>query len=312
MCRLGKILRRLIYAVLFASPLTLSLPLHPQTGAPTSSAASRQESSSALLAVVKDWGSLAGTVGGWPTAKAPRVPVEFLVAVTASGEWIDPTRQCSSDNSTDAGGDAPGCKLFLNQYLNRPKTYTIVTSPGRGTTVQVKALPKLGDCYDFASSGLLSAPGIGTTAIAADSPGLFAAAPAWQSVSAAELAIVRKGLLALGAEKVRNFTGVRVRKVAIEGQTIFVAERHSTAHRQLGIVFAVGRIVDGNFDLMRWNENGGEAGDTVEGALGVIRLKNGREFLITTESDPEGQRFYAYEIKDGRLQIVFEGGGSSC
>lgn len=308
MCRFEKIPLPLIYASLFAAILTLSMQIHPQTDATIPPAASTQESSAALLAVVKNWGSLAGTVGAWPTAKAPRVPVEFLVVVTASGNWIDPTRHCSSDNY----GDEAGCKLFLNQYLNHPKTCTIVTSPGRGTTVRVKAVPELGDCYDFDSSGLLSAPGIGPTAIAADRPGLFTAAPAWQSVSPAERAIVRKGLLALGADKVRNFEGVRVRKVEIEGQTIFVAERHSSAQRQLGIVFALGRIVKGKYDLLRWNKNGGEDGDTVESALGVIRLKNGREFLITTESDPEGQKFYAYEIKDGRLQIVFQGGGSGC
>lgn len=173
-------------------------------------------------------------------------------------------------------------------------------------------MTKVGDCYDFSSSGTLSTFGIGGSAIASDHPEFFAASPVLQGASPAEITIVRAGLLSLGEKKVRKFEGVQVRKVQIQGHAYFIAERHSTAHRSLGIAFSIGRIEHGRFELIRWNDGGGEDGDTVESALGVIRLKSGREFLVTTESDPEGQRFYAYGIKGGRLQIVFKGGGSSC
>ena len=77
-------------------------------------------------------------------------------------------------------------------------------------------------------------------------------------------------------------------------------------------MFAIGKIEQRRFEILRWNEEGGEDGDTVETALGVIRLKGGRDFLVTTESDPEGQGFYAYGVIKGRLVIVFKGGGSGC
>jgi hypothetical protein len=76
-----------------------------------------------LIAVVKDWGSVAGYTGGWLGAAAPRVPVELLAVVTAAGNWIDPTLKCGEENSS-------GCQEFLDLYLDRPKDYTILTSPG--------------------------------------------------------------------------------------------------------------------------------------------------------------------------------------
>jgi hypothetical protein len=292
-------------ALCFSALLTFPLALHSQAAPTSPPSALPHEGSATLLAVVRDWAFVAGYTGGWPSATAPRVPVELLAVVTASGKWIDPTLKCWDEDSS-------GCQEFLDLYLNRPKEYIVLTSPGRGAAVHVAPVTKIGDCYGFSSDGILTTTAIGGSAIASDHPELFNASPVLQSASPAELAIVRTGLLNLGKDKIRRFEGVRVRKVQIEGQSYFIAERHSTPQRSLGIVFSIGRIEHGRFELIRWNDEGGEDGDTVENALGVIRLKSGREFLVTTESDPEGQRFYAYGIKDGRLQIVFKGGGSSC
>ena len=288
-----------------AALLTIPLGLLPQATPPGKSSASIHEKQATLLAVVKDWAFEAGYTGGWPSATPSHVPVELLAVVTASGNWIDPTLRCREE-------DNAGCKEFLEQYLNRAKDYTVLTLPGRGSTVHVEPVDKLDDCYDFWSTGTLSSGNTGDAAIASDHLALFDTSPAWQNASRSEIAIVRAGLLGLGPKKVKEFDGVQVRKIQIEGQMYFVAERHSTTHRRYGIVFSIGRIEQGRFDLVRWNDEGGEDGDTVESALGVIRLKNGREFLITTESDPEGQTFYAYGIRNGHLQIVFQGGGSSC
>jgi hypothetical protein len=294
-------MKRLCSAALLLIPLVLNAQATTQG----QSSASIHEKQATLLAVVNDWAYKAGYTGGWHSAPPPNVPVELLAVVTASGDWIDPTLHCRV-------GDNTGCSEFLEQYLNRAKDYTILTSPGRGSTVHVELVDKLDDCYGFSSTGSLSSSVTGDAAIASDHPTLFDTSPTWQSTSRSEIAIVRAGLLRLGPKKVKEFDGVQVRKIQIDGQMYFVAERHSTAHRSSGIVFSIGRINQGHFYLLRWNEEGGEDGDTIESALGVIRLKNGREFLLTTESDPEGQRFYAYGIRNGRLQIVFRGGGSSC
>jgi hypothetical protein len=305
MYRFDETLRSLIKTLCFAALLAIPLGLHPQTATSIPSSTSPLESSATLLAVVKDWASEAGYTGGWPSAAPSRVPVELLAVVTASGKWIDPTLKCRDEDST-------GCRRFLNLYLNRPKDYTVATSPGIGVAIHVAPVTKIGDCFNFSSSGTLNASAIGGSAIASDHPEFFEASPALQDASSAEITIVRTGLLSLGEKKVRGFEGILVRKVQIEGLAYFIAERRSTAHRSLGIVFSIGRIEHGRFELIRWNDEGGEDGDTVESVLGVIGLKSGHEFLVTTESDPEGQRFYAYGIKDGHLQIIFKGGGSSC
>jgi hypothetical protein len=41
-------------------------------------------------------------------------------------------------------------------------------------------------------------------------------------------------------------------------------------------------------------------------------MKSGRDFLITTVSDPESQSFRVYGMVSGRLALIYSGGGSSC
>jgi hypothetical protein len=285
---------RLCMAVLVLAPNLL----HPQTQ-------TQNEPAATVLAVVKDWASLAGNIGGWPDAVPPQVPVELIANVTASGNWIDLTLQCRYEDNS-------GCAYFLKHSLNRARRYTVITAPNQSETVVVSPVTQIGDCYEYSSSGTLSRSQAGNAAIAADAPDLFDTPPKLQTASPSEIAIVHAGLLHLGPQQVQSTSDIQVRKAQLEGETFFIAERHSTAKQQFGIVFAIGRIQQGQFKIARWNEQGGENGDTVESVLGVIRLKNGREFLLTTESDPEGHRFYVYGVKNGMLQMVFKGGGSSC
>lgn len=178
--------------------------------------------------------------------------------------------------------------------------------------MHVRPITKLGDCYDFFSSATLDVKTIGDSALASDNPTWFDTSPAIEPASAAEIRIVKTGLLQLGPQKVRSSAGLRIRSVRLERNVYYLAERHSTSHHPYGIAFAIGRIVSGKFEILRWNDNGGEDGDTVETALGAVRLVNGREFLLTMETNPEGRSYYVYGIQQGRLQIVFRGGGSSC
>jgi hypothetical protein len=62
-------------------------------------------------------------------------------------------------------------------------------------------------------------------------------------------------------------------------------------------------------DVLHWKEN---TRDEEERLLGTIRLKRGREFLITVVTDPESHSFRVYGIRGGHLQLIYSGGGSSC
>jgi hypothetical protein len=64
-----------------------------------------------------------------------------------------------------------------------------------------------------------------------------------------------------------------------------------------------------HFHLDFWKKN---TVDESEQILGIIHLKSGRDFLLTTVSDPESHFFRIYGIRDGHLTLVFSGGGSSC
>ena len=63
------------------------------------------------------------------------------------------------------------------------------------------------------------------------------------------------------------------------------------------------------FHLLHWKQN---TDDEDEFVLGTVHLTNGRDFLITTVTDPEGQWFRVYGIRQGKLAMVYSGGGSSC
>jgi hypothetical protein len=63
------------------------------------------------------------------------------------------------------------------------------------------------------------------------------------------------------------------------------------------------------FQILYWKEN---VGDEDEVVVGTVHLTNGRDFLITTVIDPEGQWFRVYGIRQRKLVMVYSGGGSSC
>jgi hypothetical protein len=249
---------------------------------------------------------LAGSVGGWPVAAAPKIPVEFLAVVSESGRWSDPTTLCGEERSSK-------CDVFLRKYVNYSAKYSVITKPGWGVDIAVRPVKEVDECYGFSSEGSPNSNQFGESGVASDAPDEFGQPQAMQSASSNEIRIVRSGLLRLGPSKVKTFEGVSVQKFQIQGKVFFIAQRHySKVRSESGIVFSIGGINQGRFELLRWNPGGGEDGDTVESALGVIQLKSGQEFLLTTESDPEGHRYYVYGLRNGRLEIVFKGGGSSC
>jgi hypothetical protein len=54
------------------------------------------------------------------------------------------------------------------------------------------------------------------------------------------------------------------------------------------LIFAIGALDKGQFWLLHWKQN---TVDEDEVMLGTIHLMNGRDFLVTSVTDPEGQWF---------------------
>lgn len=65
-------------------------------------------------------------------------------------------------------------------------------------------------------------------------------------------------------------------------QDLTLVQRESAGTK---LIFAMGKMEQGRFQMMHWKEN---VGDEEEDVLGTVQLKNGREFLITTVTDPAG------------------------
>jgi hypothetical protein len=101
----------------------------------------------------------------------------------------------------------------------------------------------------------------------------------------------------------------------LEGRDLILVQRSFSDYATkpeadtLKLIFAIGTMERGRFHVLHWKRN---IEDEDERVLGTIHLKSGRDFLITTVSDPESQQFRVYGIRDGKLVIVYSGGGSSC
>jgi len=74
-------------------------------------------------------------------------------------------------------------------------------------------------------------------------------------------------------------------------------------------VFALGYMDGSKLRILHWKEI---TGDDNEQILGVIHLRAGRDFLVSASSNPEGNEYRVYGYRDGKLVIVFQGGGGEC
>ena len=262
-----------------------------------------------LAAVSRDNSALAGGIGTGSLLASGIVNVEPMVWLTSSGEWksID----CDASNQK-------GCNKFEKSYLSKTRTYTVISADGRGATV--KAAPtNLSECFNYTGSGTYSGVPIGSTAIAASSTEMFTAGSSAKRLTAQDAEPVLKGLTTLVPSKLDSTKELRIYSLRLEGQDFFIIQRDFQGYASkpgydpqkdnLKLIFAIGSMAQGHFHLLYWKK---DVEDENELVLGTIHLKGGRDFLVTSVSDPESQIFHIYGMKDGRLTLVYSGGGSSC
>lgn len=258
-----------------------------------------------LLAASRDDSVLTGGLGSGRWTGRGTVVVEPLARITPEGEWqsvpCDPNHPAT-------------CRKFERDYLSKAHTYTVISTDGRGATVQA-APTKLDECSDFIGTGTYSGAPIAKAAIAASSTEPFVDSEPPRLLDKEEAAPIRKALTALVPAKLDPTLHLRIFSLRLEDKDLIVLQ-WATANfidnpheRSTGYIFAIGSMDQGRFRLLHWKQN---TEDEDERVLGTIRLKGGREFLITTVCDPESQKFRVYGILGGKLAMVYEGGGSSC
>lgn len=255
-----------------------------------------------LAAVSRDEDLLRGGIGPRKWTGRGTVGVEPLAFVTEAGEWS--SIPCSTDNQKS-------CLKFQREYLSKSHDYTVVGPDGKGATVRSKPTT-LSECFDYGGAGTYSGGAIEKSTIAASSTEMFTDSEAAHPVGREDALFIRKLLTALVPKKLDSPDGVRVLSVDLEDKELYVLQRAfedtpDGGHRFL--IFGIGVVEPHRLHLLYWKEN---TADENERVLGTIRLKSGRDFLITVVSDPESHSYHVYGIRDGKLTLIYAGGGSSC
>jgi hypothetical protein len=262
-----------------------------------------------VVAVSRNDAILKGGIGSGSLYPPGKLDFEILAYLTPDGVWK--SHPCANSYSKL-------CDRFAKQYLAKPHQYIVVSNDGRGAKVDAKPTT-LSECYDYQTTGDYTGAPVHETAIAADSDEIFAAGTPATHLSPAEEQPILHSLKSLVPTKLDSVRELRFYNVQLEGQSFVVVQRdyqhyesnpkNDTGQASLKWIFAVGAIQNGNFQILYWKKN---IEDENEQILGTIRLKSGRDFLITTISDPESQTFHVYGIRDGKLVLIYSGGGSSC
>jgi hypothetical protein len=190
----------------------------------------------------------------------------------------------------------------------------VISADGKGATVQA-APTTLSECYDYRGTGTYAGATIAKSAIAASSADSFVDSASLQSLNEEETKATRKALALLVPSKLDSIERLRLAKLRLEGQDLIIVQRafaDIAGVRQASspkLIFAIGTMGQGRVRIVHWKKN---VEDEDERVLGTFALKSGREFLVAVVGDPESHWYRVYGIRDGHLDLIYSGGGSSC
>jgi hypothetical protein len=266
-----------------------------------------------VAAVSRDESVLTGGISSGKLKAAREVDVTPLAWLNPSGEWI--SIACDDNHLAE-------CSRFGTAYLKKPHAYTMVSADGRGATIAVKEMRLDTECFGYGGQGTYSGASINYAGVAASSPAIFSAGRPARRLSHHDAEPIVTLLSAAVGEKLDSTKELQVYSLRLEGHDLFVVQRAfqdwvskpdydmgNSAGAGLKMIFAIGTRWGGQFQLLHWKEN---IEDENEQILGTIHLRSGRDFLVNTVSQPEGQFFRIYGIRDGKLSLVYSGGGGSC
>jgi hypothetical protein len=289
----------------------LSATLTSQTPAPSSNSASDVM----VVGVAHDDSVIAGGIGSSHFDLPGVVGVEPIAWLNSAGEW-----KKMSCIESPGPGFSQECKKFDRDYLSKPHDYTVVSADGKGAIVHVDRMALDDECFGIGGQGTFSGGPIRFAAVAAESDGIFTGGVAARRLADSDAEIVRKALADTVGKKLDSMKELRVYSVQLEGQSLLVIQRayqdfaskpnyKPNESPNLDFIFAIGTMKKGKFQLIFWKEN---TGDDNEQILGLIHVKNGRDYLVTSSNNPEGNSFRIYGIRDGKVELILEGGGGEC
>lgn len=260
-----------------------------------------------VVAVSRDDSALTGGISCCGPTTKPGTLIEKPVArLSLSGNWSELTG-CNSENSAT-------CGAFQRDFLSKPHIYRVVSDDGYGALVHV-APTTLSECYNYSEEGVYSGAAIENAAIAASSEEPFTSSAPPRALRDLDTKPILDAVASRipGGLESRQF--FKFYSLQLEGRKFVVVQRaledfgNKPGVDSLKLVFAIGIVRGGHLKVLLAKHN---AGDEDESVLGTIRLKSGREFLVTSMHDSEEQWFRVYGIINDKLAIVYTGGLSDC
>jgi hypothetical protein len=282
--------------------LLIAAPITMETQQPTSS--STTSADVMVVAIGRNDSVLAGGISSGKLKPDAEVDVEPLAWLSPSGEWRG--FRCNENHPKD-------CQTFEREYLKKPHAYGVVSADGRGASVKVEHMALDHECFGYGGQGTYSGAPIAYAAVATSSPDIFTIGESAKRLTSRDAEPVRKAFAATVGDQLDSKRELRVYVLRLEGHELLAVQRAFQDYGgqvQLNFIFAIGQMNNGRFDLFSWQNR--VDNDENEQILGVIHLKNGRDFLVNTVSHPEGQYFRVYGIQGGRLTLVYSGGGGRC
>lgn len=267
-----------------------------------------------VVGVAHDNSIMGGGIGSSNFLPQGRVGVEPIAWITPAGDW----KKISCVANTGPGF-SQACKEFDRNYLSKPHDYTVVSADGNGTVVHVNRMKLDDECFGIGGQGTFSGGPIRSAAVAAESEANFITGTSARRLPEQEAQPIRRAFAAVVGKKLDSTEELRIYSVEIEGRSLLVVQRAFQdyadkpkfapgQHTNLDFILAIGEMGEGHFRLLHSKEEG----DENEQILGLVHLKSGQDYLVNTISHPEGDFFRIYGIRDGKLTMVFEGGGGSC
>lgn len=274
-------------------------------------AAGQPSSGTMLLAVSRGDAILAGGISTGKYLPPGEVELEPIARISAAGNWQP--LPCS-DVST--GQAIAACRQFARNYLSQTRAYTVVSPPGFGIPLQADPV-RLGGCFEMDGTGNYAGSFMPYTAVAATNPSGFLPGQPPTLLTGDAYRSMLTAFSAISPLPAASLQGIRFLGIALNGRQLVIVQRSFADFAGAGpsdvatveFVWAIGEMQGSRFHVLFWKRNLDEENEQV---LSIIRLRSGKEFLVTVVNTPESQFFRVYGLQNGQVRLVFEGGGSSC
>jgi hypothetical protein len=250
-----------------------------------------------------------------------RVVTGIAAYLSPDGQLIDPLCTRTGQTNCCNSDDGPRCKLLESLFITHARTYWGISGEPH---LRVTSIPRTIDSDDCFGTGTLAriSGSTATSAVVTTKPALFSPVQPMLPVSNLE----RTEIQARAEQLIRNESEdllipsiYRIEKFRLtkNGYIYLVAEgrkqdtKNKENYGKYCMFFGIWRISGDTYTLV--DSNGDMHYQEPEYFIGTIHIKGEKsDFIVTSDSNSEGNEFYIYGLRNGVLQRIYDGGGGGC